>query len=100
MNCPAEIAEILLAILQTGLLRIRALSWSNDSRRFAVEADHLHNLPSLLNDFSLDRLRYYWDAERVLYLGRSTKEELAVFEADWKRLESFVGSERMPSSPA
>ena|SRR5437773_1235522 len=100
MNCPPEIAEILLAILRTGLLRIRALSWSNDSRRCAVEADHLHNLPSLLTDFSLDRLQYYWDAERVGYLSQSTKEEVVLFEPDWKRLECFVGRERMPSLSA
>ncbi len=52
MNCPPEVAEILLEILQNGLLRIRMLGWSDAGHRCAIEADHLHNLPHLLTHFS------------------------------------------------
>ena len=37
MNCPPEITEILAAILETGLLRIRSLAWSARSDDCAIE---------------------------------------------------------------
>src|SRR5207248_763300 len=46
MQCPPEIVEIVAHILQVGLVRIRALGWQNNAGRCAVEADHLHNLPT------------------------------------------------------
>lgn len=95
MKCPPEIAEILLAILQTGLLRIRALAWSDDSRRCAVEADHLHNLPSLLTNYSVDLLQYYWNVERTSFMSQNAEEEAPGFEPHWKRLESYVVGERV-----
>jgi len=52
MTCPTEIAEILTEILRTGLLRIRALGWSGNAERCAIEADHLHNVPDLLAHYS------------------------------------------------
>src|SRR5436190_14244598 len=97
MNCPPEIAEILLAILQTGLLRIRALGWSNDSRRCAIEADHLHNLPFLLTNYSVDLLQHYWHVQRTDFLGQTANGEAANFEPLWQRLESFLVSEHLPS---
>lgn len=90
MNCPPEIAEILAEILRTGLLRIRAFGWSKDAARCAIEADHLHNLPSLLTDYSEDRLRYYWDAERGSYLDRSEVDLAAQFEPLWQRLDAVA----------
>ena len=81
MNCPPAIAEVLLQILHEGLLRIRSSGWQNDVARCAREADHLHNLPSLLSNYSPERLRYYWEAERT---------GVEPFAAHWARLEQLL----------
>jgi hypothetical protein len=83
MTCPPEVADILLAMLQTGLLRIRAVGISNDSRRCAIEADHLHNLPALLSGYSADLLQYYWDFERTAYIGQSQQGDVSIVEDHW-----------------
>jgi hypothetical protein len=91
MQCPSEIATIITEILTTGLLRIRALGWSGaNSQRCAVEADHLHNLPALLSDFKPELLAYYWDAERVSFIQRSSPEDVERFEPLWNALSEFV----------
>ena len=85
MSCPAEIAEIIAEIIQTGLLRIRSLGWSGDAGRCAIEADHIHNLPGLLTNYSPDLLKYYWEVERPSYLGQ-TPSDVACYERLWSRL--------------
>jgi hypothetical protein len=93
MNCPPEVAEILLEILQNGLLRIRALGWGNNAARCAVEADHLHNLPGLLMHFSADGLRYYWEVERPAFVAQGDTTGLPGFQTPWDRLSALVPSE-------
>ncbi len=93
MQCPAEIAKIITEIVATGLLRIRALGWSGaNAQRCAVEADHLHNLPALLSDFKPELLAYYWDAERVSFIQRSSAEDVEAFEPLWEAMSGFVAS--------
>jgi hypothetical protein len=89
MSCPPEIAEAILEILQMGLLRIRALGWSGNSSGCASEADHLHNLPSLLSNYSPELLRYYWEAERPAYCSRGDGNP-AAFAPAWERLHHLL----------
>jgi hypothetical protein len=89
MQCPPEIAEIMCAILRTGLLRIRALG---DADRCALEADHLHNLPGLLANYKPELLDYYWQVERVGFVARSTPEDVQGFEPSWRALAKHVTS--------
>lgn len=93
MNCPPEIAEALVGILQMGILRIRASGWAGDANRCAIEADHIHNLPDILANFSFDRLKYYWEFERPYFLRRSEAEGARVFETWWGKLESCLSRE-------
>jgi hypothetical protein len=93
-NCPPEIARILLEMIGWGLLRIRALGWSGQADRCTVEADHLHNLPHLLADYSPQRLLYYWDVERVGFLETVQPEHLDAFETFWQQLEPHVEATR------
>jgi hypothetical protein len=90
MCCPDDVAEVLTAILQTGLLRIRASAWANESERCAIEADHLHNLPSLLAQYSPDLLRYYWVVERTAFLNQSADQDVSSFEPLWNQLERLL----------
>jgi hypothetical protein len=98
MACPPEISEILLKILETGLLRIRTLAWAGQVDRCAIEADHIHNLPSLLADFSPERLTYYWGIERPSYIARILDDELEDWERLWRRLQPYVGLVDAPTA--
>jgi hypothetical protein len=96
MNCPADIADIITQILQTGLLRIRPLGWSEEGSRCAAEADHLHNLPGLLRDYSPDRLQYYWDVERPSFIQQSKGVGLEAFTPLWDRLAVLLNLQLSP----
>src|SRR3954467_11677357 len=90
MACPPEVSRIVLAMLQTGLLRIRSLAWSGEADRCAAEADHLHNLPSLLAGYSEELLYYYWDVERPAYMDQVPPDQLAQWEPHWQELRPHV----------
>jgi hypothetical protein len=86
MNCPPDISVIVLEILQWGILRIRQLGSAGNPSRCAVEADHIHNLPHLLMNFSPDLLRFYWEVERPLFQEQSSQVDLTRFEDLWNEL--------------
>jgi hypothetical protein len=90
MNCPDQIAEIVLELLRTGLLDIRVLAWNGETKLCAVESDHIHNLPTLLERYSPELLRYYWDVERTSYMSQVTPARRAIWEPLWRRLEDHV----------
>jgi hypothetical protein len=66
-----EIEAQLLKILSHGLLRIRALGYEGNAKACAIEADHLHNLPSLITNFESERLSYYPAHRTTLFRGES-----------------------------
>jgi hypothetical protein len=95
--------EIYIDILHAGLLFIRAAGWSNNVRICEIEADHLHNIPSLIGEKNDLRHRYYFDVERMSYIERIAKEnvpsELSRGTADryrafWEELAEFYENER------
>ena len=90
MNCPPEIAPILCRILRIGILNARACGWQNDAKAAALEADHIHNLPHLLSDFSQRKLEYYWRIERLYYLEKRLEfsNRVLLFEGLWAQLKS------------
>src|SRR5262245_29351674 len=90
MNCPQNIARILVEIIQIALLRSRAAGWSGDARRCAVEADHVHNLPRLLLDYSPELLRYYWEVSKPGY-EQETGAPDPGFQPLWDALERQLG---------
>lgn len=90
MTCPPEIATILLDILYHGLLSCRVAGWAGRAEQCATEADHLHNIPALLADYSPDRLRYYWEVERPSYATRCAPERRALWDEHWERLRPLV----------
>lgn len=92
MTCPTPIAELMLEIIQVGILNARSAGWSANAERAAAEADHFHNLPDLLIEYLPNKLEYYWRVERPSYirhcalLGFPT----TLFEAIWKRLSDVM----------
>jgi hypothetical protein len=58
--------SVYLHILHFGLLRLRDAAGAGYAEYCRVEADHLHNLPSLIGEQSESRHDYYYHAERSL----------------------------------
>ncbi len=84
MNCPLEIASILLRLLALGILRIRAKA--DDPTRCIIEADHIHNLPNLIQNYSPSLLRFYWEVERTSFGDQSSEADRAAFACLWDEL--------------
>ena len=78
--------EIYTDILYHGLLAIRN---SEDLKFARAVADHLHNLPHLLQRLEHAGLHdYYWRVERASFLQQVTPEQARVFESLWRELEA------------
>jgi hypothetical protein len=97
MKCPVEIGSILSELIGVGLLQIRTAGWAGEANQCAMIADHLHNLPRLLEAFTHDGLEYYWEVERSQFRGPADEETLREFEPLWDRLEPYVLSEAAAS---
>jgi hypothetical protein len=98
MPCPPEVAEVVLKLVETGLLRIRSLGWAGQADRCAIEADHIHNLPGLLADYSRERLSYYWQVERASYVAQIAESQQAQWGPLWQRLRSHAEAVAAPAS--
>ena len=90
MRCPPEITTIISSLLTTGLLRIRSHGWSGRADRCAIEADHIHNLPALLDDYSPELLSFYWNVERPSYISQVPEAELGGWKVHWQELQPFA----------
>ena|SRR5271154_3474366 len=78
--------EIYTEILYYGLLAIRN---AQDLAYARALANHLHNLPSLIQNLEHAGLHdYYWRVERASFLQQVTPEQARVFESLWKELEA------------
>ena len=94
--CPRAVADVILQILQTGVVSARAAGWSGRADLAAIEADHVHNLADLLRQYTLHKIRYYWDVERPSYVSAFTREmgkEPKMFLDHWQKLEPLVPKE-------
>jgi len=83
-----QIRLILLRILTQGLLRIRSLGSNGYSSQCAVEADHLHILPEVLENLDPGLLRCYFEVHRPAFMravGKTTD-----FEPEWNELQRLI----------
>lgn len=83
MTCPSDVARVILQILQVAVLRMRVGGWSGDGSRCAVEADHVHNLPALLLNYSDELLQFYWQVERLSFIKRCQPADLEVISEEF-----------------
>lgn len=90
MKCPDDIAGVLLRILYAALLRIRQFGREGLADECEAEADHVHNLPSLLEDYSPNVLEFYWNVERVSFLERRQGQSLGQFQEEWRNLHRLM----------
>jgi uncharacterized protein (TIGR02996 family) len=59
-----------LDILHHGLVRVRDFAYAGQTQLCEIEADHLHNIPTLLGETNESRHVFYIMQERGLYLER------------------------------
>lgn len=85
------VRKSLLGILEVGLLRIRAFGTAGDADSCSAEADHLHNIPKLIDSVNLERISYYYNVERSAFLS-SAKATTSAFEVHWTELKQFLDS--------
>ena len=88
--CPTKVREVLASILHWGLLDIRGAALEGDSERCHRQADHLHNLPALLNNYSPELLDFYWNVSRRGFIEQTPPEQLKTFQKLWDELAPFV----------
>jgi hypothetical protein len=92
-QCPSRIAPIVLELVQTGLTKARLWGLSNEPGRCVLELEHIHNLPTLLSDYSVRRLNDYWDGDRLAYLRHFARTDATGFEDTWETLGWLVADE-------
>jgi hypothetical protein len=89
-------------ILHWGLLAIRDWAAHHDNAKLAeLEADHIHNLPSLIDETNEARHHYYIITEQPYYLERLEKMShpeyrefiLARYQQPWKVLAKITETE-------
>jgi hypothetical protein len=88
MKCPDNILEPLTEIITLGLLNIRAAAVKKDSERCMVESNHIHNLPSLISNYSEDLLKFYLHVEKTQFQKESVSVNLYLFEQQWSKLQN------------
>ncbi len=93
----SERDQIYIRILEHGLLRLRDASLLRMVEYCAIEAEHLHNLPSLIGEANERRHEYYFEKERPCYLERVDRFvpgldfTLRRYEECWQELRELVG---------
>src|SRR5258708_28373352 len=92
-----QIKNILLDLTNVGLLRIRAFGNSGDAKACAEEADHIHNLPHIVQSFRLEEVDYYYNISRHSFVG-GAKGSVAQFGALWEELGRLLGEGREQGS--
>ena len=99
MNCPPEIAALVFEILRHGVLSARAAGWAGDAARAAREAEHIHNLPELLQGYSPGLLDHYWNAQRACYIAESARlgGNAEGFQELWEQLRPHVTNIKGPA---
>ncbi|WP_027709899.1 hypothetical protein [Zooshikella ganghwensis] len=85
--------EILLNILEDGITFIRHYSAQGKSTQVNIEADHLHNIPSLINNLSRERLEYYLNIEVKSYRDKVNGKPRAKLENEWSNLRQILEEE-------
>jgi hypothetical protein len=85
-------------ILTLGLIAVRDAAANNDVARCGAEAEHIHNIPSLIGEENIHRHVYYFTMERRAYLdwiaasGRDDLQQWASlsYSAAWKEMDEAL----------
>lgn len=97
-----ELDKLYLAILESGLVAIRNASHDGNLEYIRQEAEHLHEIPSLLEEVNSERHLYYFDCVRQAYLewissnaGDAARELVdCYYAAPWKEMAQILHTMR------
>lgn len=91
-DCPAEVADAIISILRQAILLIRQAGNADDADWCAVEANHVHNLPTLLQIYNRAKLERYLAWAQTGY-AHDFQERFqrgpTIYVEQWQRLETF-----------
>lgn len=82
----SEVKTAVANILKQALLRIRIEASVASNKSCEIEADHVHNLPDLLINYSDELLKFYYDIERTSYLRECKENYPSQYDGDWNTL--------------
>jgi hypothetical protein len=94
MQIPDEIRTQLLTILAIGVRNIRAYCERRQYDLCWSEANHVHNLPDLIENFSADKLAYYLEVEVVQYRREMSDKPTSELRAPWNALRRWLADFR------
>lgn len=87
-----NIRRVLLEILSIGLLRIRGLAQQENSVECFIEADHLHNIPDIIEHLRTEYVRSYYESYRLAFLDASNTDT-SQFGSLWTKLGELLAVE-------
>lgn len=84
---PKEVQRAFLQILYHTFLAIR-IEVKRPEVCFAF-ADHAHNIPGLISNYSVDTFKYYWECERPCFIEKLKKIDFnfGLFNEHWRIIE-------------
>jgi hypothetical protein len=85
-------------ILQIGIIAVRDAAANGDIERCRVEAEHIHNIPSLIGEENVQRHLYYVSYERKAYIdwiaasGRADLQKFMsqAYSSAWKEMDEVL----------
>ena len=97
-NCPADVADALTNILRESILLIRMAGNADNADYCAAEANHIHNLPSLLRCYDRAKMQRYLAWAQTDYMSDFRERfhrQPTEFVSQWQRLEKFLSDTEM-----
>ena len=82
----SEIKQAIAKILEESLLKIRLEGALGNHKNCEIQADHVHNLPNLLINYSDELLDFYFNIERKAYISQCHQNYPKSFEEHWEIL--------------
>jgi hypothetical protein len=84
-----RMTELLVDLLVCGSSQMEALLATQADEHIGREADHLHNIPSLLEHGDAALLDYYLDVERKSYLEQASHTAQRQYQPIWHELQQI-----------
>jgi hypothetical protein len=94
MKIPEELQKPLLTIVEIGIVNIRYRCEGGRYESCEAEANHIHNIPGLLRDFSADKLAYYLEVELPQYLREIGNNPRGDLLPHWEALRRWLADFR------
>lgn len=89
-NAPKQIQDALTEIIYYGILMIRSEAKVGNSARCLIDAEHIHDLPNTINEYSDDRLLCYYPARVQAYLSATKGANVNCFRPAWLVIDQHL----------